>query len=384
MDRTDIQSLHPMLEPARTDEYAREMFWDDLTMYLEAEVRPGLRGYYEETVKPALVERLGREPDRVEIAKAMRQQEPNRWWYLLRTEAQREGIEATRMVVERQLPQLVERARASSNGPGSLTLDPSLPYPSYLEVDIHLQRGGYHGGAEAGDDLTMGAIYDRGITLGRMGTQGWLNDDPGRSLAAFIKQRFPDLNPKKILELGCTVGHTLGGFKETFPEAECHGIDVAAPVLRYGFARAATLGLEMHFHQQNAERTNFPDASFDVVFSRILMHETSAESAPKIFAECHRLLKPGGVMFHSDAQQFDEMDPYTQSLRDWDSTVNQEPFMDGYYSMALEDAYVAAGFAKQDTFREYTPSLRVIEAGVDPKRSRATGGKYFLVGAVKR
>lgn len=383
MDRQGAQSLHPMLLPAPVADYAREAFWDDLTMYLEAEVRPGLRQLYERDVQPALVRKLGREPDRVEIARAMRAVEENRWWYLLRTEAQREGIEATRLTVEKQRAQLGERARASGNGPGSLALDPALPRPGYITGDVHLQRGGYFGLPETQEDLTAGAVYDRGMTLGRMGTQGWLNDDAGISLAAYLKERFPDFRPKRILELGCTIGHTLVPMKQAFPEAEVHGIDISAALLRYAFARSAAMGVEIHWHQQNAERTRFADGSFDLVFSRILMHETSAEAAPRIFRECHRLLAPGGIMFHSDAPQFDEMDPYTQSLRDWDSTVNKEPFMDGYYAMALEDEFVKAGFARETTFRDQPPSLVVKNRGVDHTRSRARGGRYFLAGAVR-
>jgi SAM-dependent methyltransferase len=383
MDRRAIQSLHPMLLPAQTGDYARELFWDSVTMYLESEVRPGLRTVYEQTVQPALRQALGREPDRKEIAAAMRRHEAGRWWYLQRTESQREGSDATRAVVERQLPQLLERAQASSNGPGSLTLDPDLALPSYLDIDIHLQKGGYFGTPESRDTLLTGAVYDRGMTLGRMGAQGWLNDDAGLSLAAWVKEAYPDLRPKRILEMGCTIGHTLTAFKQAFPDAEVHGIDVAAPALRYGFARAAAMGVEVHFSQQNAEHTKFADGSFDLVFSRILLHETSAEAVPRIFAECHRLLRPGGVMFHSDAPQFDELDPYAQSLRDWDATVNKEPFMDGYYAMPLEQAFVAAGFAADKTFRAKPVSRRLVDAKIDPRRSRTTGGRYFLAGAVK-
>lgn len=383
MDRRAIQSLHPMLVPAQTGDYARELFWDSVTMYLESEVRPGLRSVYEKEVQPDLKQALGREPDRKEIAAAMRRHDAGRWWYLQRTESQREGSDATRAVVERQLPLLIERAKASGNGPGSLTLDPDLVLPAYLDIDIHLQKGGYYGTADSRDTLLSGAVYDRGMTLGRMGAQGWLNDDAGLSLAAWVKEIYPNLKPKRILEMGCTIGHTLTAFKQAFPNAEVHGIDVAAPALRYGFARAASMGVEVHFSQQNAERTNFADGSFDLVFSRILMHETSAEAVPKIFAECHRLLRPGGVMFHSDAPQFDELDPYAQSLRDWDATVNNEPFMDGYYAMPLEQAFVAAGFAADKTFRAKPVSRRLVEAGIDPKRSRTTGGRYFLAGAVK-
>jgi ubiquinone/menaquinone biosynthesis C-methylase UbiE len=382
MDRNAMQALHGMLAPARTEALARELFWDQVTMYLESEARPALRGVYEDRVRPALIQALGRDPDRREVAQAMLGEDANRFWHSLRTQSQREALEASRVVIVEQLDELTDRARARSNGPGSLTLDPDLPMPSYLGADVHLQAGGYHAETRP-DDLTAGALYDRQITLGRMGSQGWLNDDPGLSLAAWLKRRFPDQKPRRILEMGCTVGHTLVGFKTTFPEAEVHGIDVAAPGLRYGFARAASLGVDVHFHQQNAEQTRFPDGSFDVVYSRILMHETSAEAAPRIFAECHRLLGPGGVMFHSDAPQFDELDTYAASLRDWDTRFNNEPFMEGYYALPLEAMFEQAGFARGDIFRTFTPSLAVQRDAIDPKRSRTNGGRYFLAGAVK-
>lgn len=382
MDRNGMQAVHGMLAPACTQALARELFWDQVIMFLESEARPALRQVYNDRVGPALAVATGREPDRHEIAAAMLSEDANRFWHTLRTQSQREGIEACRAVISEQIDELTERARARSNGPGALTLDPDLSLPSYLAADIHLQAGGYHTEYRP-DDLTAGALYDRGMTLGRMGAQGWLNDDAGLSLSAWLKGRFPGLKRQRILEMGCTVGHTLVGVKTAFPDAEVHGIDVAAPGLRYGFARAASMGMELNFHQQNAERTNFPDAAFDVVYSRILMHETSPEAAPRIFAECHRLLRPGGVMFHSDAPQFDELDGYTASLRDWDVWFNNEPFMEGYYAMPLEEMFVAAGFARADTFRAFTPSLAVQREAIDPQRSRTNGGRYFLAGAVK-
>jgi hypothetical protein len=120
MDRIAMQSLHDMLAPARTAEVARESFWDDVTMYLEAEVRPALRGVYESRVRPRLAQALGREPDRHEIAEAMRGEDENRFWYRLRTDSQREGSASSRMVIDRQLDTLMDRARARGNGPGSI------------------------------------------------------------------------------------------------------------------------------------------------------------------------------------------------------------------------------------------------------------------------
>ena len=108
------------------------------------------------------------------------------------------------------------------------------------------------------------------------------------------------------------------------------------------------------------------------------MHETSHAAVPRIFAECHRLLRPGGLCFHSDAPQFDELEPYVASLRDWDIRCNNEPFMDAWYEMPVEQLFAAAGFDAATCFRGWAPSLHVAAKGtgsvVEPKpgRSRMT------------
>jgi ubiquinone/menaquinone biosynthesis C-methylase UbiE len=134
--------------------------------------------------------------------------------------------------------------------------------------------------------------------------------------------------------------------------------------------------------QRNAEATGFADESFDLVYSYILLHETSMAAVPRIFKECHRLLRPGGVMIHSEAPQFDELDAYTASLRDWDITCNYEPFMDHCYELNLEELYRDAGFSRDSAFRHFIPSEHVRINGVDPRITR-NAGKFFVTGAVK-
>ncbi len=373
---------HTMILPASEDEFEAELICRELNLFLEATIRPRLRKIYETRVHPELVARLGREPTRREIAKAMREVEVNKLWYSLRTQTQQAMYKVAGEIIERQAPALKDTALGLENGPGTLTLDPDLAVPRYLQaLDIHNLKGGYHSEHEA-DDLRSGAIYDRNMTVNRMGMQGALTDDSGVTMSGWVASEFPDLKPKRILEMGCTVGHTTVPFKRRFPEAQVIGIDVAAPCLRYGHARAAGLGVEIDFMQQNAEETDFADGSFDLVYSYILLHETSAKALPRIFKECHRLLRPGGVMLHGDAPQFDELDPYTASLRDWDITCNNEPFMDTCYDLKLEDMYREAGFAAGSTFRHYIPSEHVRINGVDPRITR-NSGKFFVTGAVK-
>ena len=372
---------HEMLLPATRAELSRELLCRSLTNFLETQSRPRLRTLYEREVAPALRHSLGREPGRREIADAMRTQPATRLWYAMRTASQRMSYEASGAVIARQRAALVARASSATGRPrGSLTLDPALPIPRYIgALEVHLMPGGYV--AEHGaDDVGAGALFDRQMTVNRMGSQGALNDDPGRSLVAWLQSRFPGFRPRRILELGCTVGHSLLPFAAAWPEAELHGIDVSAPCLRYAHARAEALGVAAHFWQQDAERTRFDSGSFDLVFSRILMHETSQAAVPRIFAESRRLLAPGGLCFHSDAPQFDELEPYVASLRDWDIRCNNEPFMDGWYDMPVERLFADAGFDAATIFRGWAPSLHVAASGVDPKLNRS-GGRYFLAGA---
>jgi ubiquinone/menaquinone biosynthesis C-methylase UbiE len=370
---------HTMMPVPRHDELARESFCRSLAVKLEAGLRPKLRGLFEREVRPALSAGSAA-PGLRDIAQAMRCIPATRYWYRLRTDNQDRMYAVSGEMIERQLDSLSDKAQRHAGPMGSLHLDPTLQMPGYLsELDIHRKPGGYHTEFIA-HDVAAGAQYDRTIAVHNMGSQGPHNDDPGVSLAAWIKARFPHLRPRRILDLGCTIGNNTLPYARAFPEAEVHGVDCSAPCLRYAYARANALGMTAHFHQMNAERLAFADGLFDLIVSRILLHETSRAALPNIFRECRRVLSPGGVMLHCDAPQFDEMDTYQASLRDWDATCNNEPFMLTVYTLPLEEMYAAAGFDHAKTFRGYAPSLYFQAHAPDPHATRS-GGRYFFTGA---
>jgi ubiquinone/menaquinone biosynthesis C-methylase UbiE len=194
---------------------------------------------------------------------------------------------------------------------------------------------------------------------------GPMNDDIGGSAAKFVRERFPAFRPRRILDMGCTVGHSTLPFCDAFPDAEVHAIDVGAALLRYAHARAESLGRRVHFSQQDATRTDFPDGHFDLVVSSILFHETSGKALPAIVRECHRLLAPGGMAVHGDLPPFWAMDEFNQFMLDCETYYNNEPYWGAMREVDQVAESVKAGFARDKVEFVMAPSAYRAAAGVD-------------------
>lgn len=322
-----VQYQHDMLPRATPEELSRQEFVKSLKVFLATRVATGNRLSYEQRVLPAFREVEGRDPeDRHEIKKAMEKEGFYRFWSTCQRSSQEMMWRSCQRSVERQWPALAARARGLAQGPSTLRLDPDMNIPAYhTAVDIHCMPGGYHS-EFVPDDVANGALYDRAVYLYAMGRMGPLNDDMGASAVAWLKATKPAFRPLRILDLGCTVGHSTIPYCDAYPDAEVHAIDVAAPVLRYARARANALGRTVHFAQENAECTSYPDGYFDLIVSHIMVHETSKRAFANVMRECQRLLAPGGWVLHSETPPYKDMSYFDQFLMDWDTYYNNEPF----------------------------------------------------------
>jgi ubiquinone/menaquinone biosynthesis C-methylase UbiE len=345
---TDRGYVHGMTPVQSHDEVAREHAVRAMRFHIYAQVSQGTRGYFTNVVAPEFEKRHGRAlTDRHEVRKVLEDRDYVQLHLSLQRSVQEVMWNTVVENIERQLPDLNQRAKACEKGLGSLTLDPGLALPRYVtDVDIHCMPGGYGYEGGVADSVAAGAIYDRAITMYQRGTEGNL----GLSVIAYIQKNYPHFKPAKILDLGCTVGMSTLRYAEAWPEAEVHAVDVAAPLLRYAHARAESKGVAVHFSQQNAEHTDFPDQSFDLIVSTILAHETSNSAWQNILTECHRLLKPGGLMVHADLPQFMDIDTYSQFLFGNETRYNNEPFWSTFRAMDLKGAMQKAGFAADKCF----------------------------------
>jgi ubiquinone/menaquinone biosynthesis C-methylase UbiE len=386
MLNTFQQAPHPALPHATADEASRQEFAKSLKGFIQSTLLPGLTPIYQTRVAKEFEREHGRAPaDRRDIRAGMVRNLYFQHYAATNRIAQELLWESVSSSVDRQLPELnAKAAELSAASKAELVIPEGFEPPRYVTaLDIHCMPGGYCSEA-CQDDISVGAVYDRGVYLYSMGYTGPNNDDMGRSVVNYLKRNMPGFSPRRILDMGCTVGHSTLPYKELFPEAEVWGIDVGGPCVRYAHARAAGMGLEVNFAQMNAEETTFPDGHFDLVVSHILLHETSGKAMPKIFAEAHRVLAPGGLMIHADLPPFDLMDPFTQFILDNETWYNNEPFWGAMRDMDQIALAERAGFdraaVKFDTAPMAVMEFAAAAEGYSQEASEHVAERDFTAG----
>jgi SAM-dependent methyltransferase len=104
-----------------------------------------------------------------------------------------------------------------------------------------------------------------------------------------------------LLEIGCGIGVdsiqlAKRGFRVT-------AIDLTESALAVAEQFAGHRGVTIDFQSGNAERLDFPDESFDAVYSFGVLHHTP--DIERSVAELHRVLRPGGtayvMLYHRDS-----------------------------------------------------------------------------------
>ena len=359
-----IRDIDTLIDPTH-DELSRQQYISRLRKYVLSDMQDNMRDAYDTSIKPAFIQDHGREPENGdEIRTAMEDNLAYRMWSSVRYNAQEMVWESVREEVQRQLPDMIsisDQAIHSNAHGGTLKLDPSLEMPNYVDdLDVHLMPGCWQVEHTKGD-VAQGAVYAHGGPVFR-GSLIKLNKRSGvaASVSQWLVHRHPDLQPEKILETGCTIGNNLFPYRDIYPDAELYGVDVAAPCLRYAHARAAARGIPAHFSQENAEQLSFGDQTFDLVVSSFFYHETSVAATKRMLAECHRVLKRGGMMVHMELPAASQVDAYYNFVLDWDTEHNNEPHYRDFRSQDFYALMTGAGFAKDDCFMVSIPEVSAV------------------------
>jgi ubiquinone/menaquinone biosynthesis C-methylase UbiE len=204
-------------------------------------------------------------------------------------------------------------------------------YPEYYtRIDIHQHPGGVW------SDPIAGFVYERGARS-TTPLAGQRHRDLHERLTAAALERGPA--PARVLDMGCGFGKSTRPFYEALGPGKVEGIDLSAPCLRLA-ARDAAGGAR--FRQVDASRTDYPDASFDLVTSTMLLHELPPAVVEKTLAESARLLKPGGRMVHLDF--LPAPDEFSRLIHFGHARRNNEPYMEPLARMDLAALLERLGF----------------------------------------
>jgi len=249
-----------------------------------------------------------------------------------------------------------EMEAADKMGPGVLEFNPGIE-PEYTKHEIHMQPGGYTG------DEFAGHIYHYGTNNFYNGRN--YQDQFHTSLTRTIPVP-EDGKVMRILDMGSGCGQEVVTLKKRFPDAEVWGVDVGAPMVRYAHMRAVDLGVGANFRQALAEDTGFPDGYFDIVTSFLLFHEVSSEGAEAIINEGHRVLRPGGVF-------------YSRDQNDWSKLPNRTAFQNyqGYWINRWNHEV----WQREHRSNDYPKLLADVGFKVSqPREGRSTMAKAALMG----
>ena len=100
---------------------------------------------------------------------------------------------------------------------------------------------------------------------------------------------------ERVLDVGCGSGDlALSAARQVGSRGAVWGIDAAPQMVEVARSKAKRRRLNVQFQVEAVEVLPFPDASFDVVLSSLMMHHLPGELRRRALAEIRRVLRPGG------------------------------------------------------------------------------------------
>ena len=344
---------HKVLPEVTHDENARMNFIANLNIHIGSILFPGVSKAYKNRIEPEFIEKNGRKPSTsIEVRNIIKKDIIYQTWSAIRRNTMEMRHQIGRSIVFRQINKLISNAKKLNVGSKNLELDNTVKIPEYLSaIDNHCMPGSYYTEV-MDDDISAPANYEAGHFTTVAGGTGPKSDIIGRAMSMWLKENVRDLKPEVIYDIGAGAGINTLPIASLYPEAKVFALDVAAPMLRYGHARAMDMGVNnVIFKQVNFENFNFNPNSVDLIISAMFFHEVSANALRNIFRKSFELLKPGGMMLHMEQPNFDsDTEAFEKFVRDWDAWYNGEPYWAKLHNLNIIDEMIKSGFVQHNTF----------------------------------
>ena len=98
-----------------------------------------------------------------------------------------------------------------------------------------------------------------------------------------------------VLDVGCGTGTlAIVAKRRVGPNGSIYGVDASAEMIDRAKRKARRGGVDVSFRNGVVEALPYPDASFDVVLSTLMLHHLPRKARQECAREIRRVLKPGG------------------------------------------------------------------------------------------
>jgi len=106
---------------------------------------------------------------------------------------------------------------------------------------------------------------------------------------------------ERVLDVGCGTGTlALAASRRVGAGGTVDAIDASPEMIARAQRKAARAGADVAFRTAVVESLPFPDASFDVVFSTLMLHHLPRPAREQCVREIRRVLRPGGRLLAVD------------------------------------------------------------------------------------
>ncbi|MGF1523836.1 MAG: class I SAM-dependent methyltransferase [Leptolyngbyaceae cyanobacterium] len=232
----------------------------------------------------------------------------------------------------------------------------NFTYPNYYLTSFHAYKEGNLGWAPAME-----------VEVAAKTVHAKIWPEAGAAGDAKLRQSYHDIlqahlpqPPQRILDLGCSTGLSTFALQALYPEAEITGVDLSPYYLAVANYRSQSQNKAITWVHAAAEDTGLEARSFDLVSICLVAHELPQSATKAVLREAHRLLRPGGHLAFMDMNPRSEflaqLPPYVLTL-----LKSTEPYLDQYFGLDLEQAFVDAGF-EQPTTQFNSPRHRTLIA----------------------
>lgn len=123
-----------------------------------------------------------------------------------------------------------------------------------------------------------------------------------------------NIEPKSILEVGCSAGYRLNGLKKLYKDCEVFGIEPSAKAVEFGRQSFQDVNLELGT-ADNLEK--YEDNSMDIVIVGFVFYVIDRNIVFKVISELDRVLKNNGLLVIVDFFSESSLKKEYQHIKDF-------------------------------------------------------------------